>query len=261
MKNQNKIEKLQVILILIFITSFFLASVIYTFLKDVPILISLLEKYFTSGNSFFFPVIPNINLFWFLPEKYQIIHLTIGQLIDIFIILNIIINIDSSVYHYVKNVCLKNDLGTFTLLDLYIKNNAALPSQSQELESSIELEDLSKGDKKYINIKTGKKWILSKRINGLSNYYGNKKGNLSITRHNNFYLKSHQISNFQQIVYRYLVFIIILVYIVKCYCIPPATNTSPNLYEFNNTREDTEIKQKCNFSEFKIGFLINLINN
>ena len=260
MKNYHKLEKLKVILILIFITSFFFISLIYMLLKDVPVLISLLEKYFTSGNSFFFPVIPNITLLWFLPEKYQIIRLTIGQLIDIFIIINIIIHIDSSVYHYVKNVVLKNDLGTFSFLDLYIRNNAELRRQSQEPESLMELEDLSKGDNKSLNIKTGKKWFLSKRINNLSNYYGNKKGYISIMRHNKFYLKPHNLSNFQQKFYFYLVFIIILIYGLKNRYLPPNTNTSPNIYE-SITREDTKMKKKCNSSEYGIILLFNSINN
>ncbi len=260
MKNYHKLEKLKVILILIFITSFFLVSIIYMILKDIPVLISFLEKYFTSGNSFFFPVIPNINLFWFLPEKYQFIHLTIGQLIDIFIIISIIIHIDSSVYHYVKNVCLKNDLGTFTFLDLYLRNNAELRSQSNEPESAIELEDLSTGNNRSLNIKIGKKWILSKRINNLSNYYGNNKSYIRITRHNKFYLKLHNISNFQQKFYLCLVFIIILIYGLKKRCLPPNTNTSPNIHE-SITREDTKMKKKCNSSEYKIVLLFNSINN
>ncbi len=260
MKNHNKLEKLQVILILVFITSFFLVSVIYMFLTDIPILISLFDRYFTSGNSFFFPFIPNISLLWFLPEKYQIINLTFGQLVDIFIIINIIIHIDSSVYHYVKNVCLNNDTRSFTFLDLYIRNNAELHRKSQKTGSSIESEDWSMGDIEYIYINTKKNGFLRKRISNLSNNHGKKESCVNIKWRNEFCLKTHNLSNFQQKFYYYSAFIISSFYGLKYHCLPPNTNTSPNLYE-SKTQEDTEMKKKCNFSEYKKVFLINSINN
>ena len=85
----KNLKKLKIILILVYICSGFFATFIYTVFKDVPILSALLHDYFTSGKSFFFPAFPYINVFWFLPEEFQIVQFSVGQLIDVLMVVNL----------------------------------------------------------------------------------------------------------------------------------------------------------------------------
>ena len=79
------------------------------FVRDVPVLFSLLNDYITSGNSFFIPTLPYLNILWFLPEKYQTIQLSLGHLIDIIIISNLFCYVDTGFYHYFKRAFLNEE--------------------------------------------------------------------------------------------------------------------------------------------------------
>lgn len=105
----KKLNKLKIIVILVFFFVYFLNTISYIFLKDIPVLSSSYNYYINSGNSFFFPSLPYINLLWFLPKKYQMFQFSLGHLIDIFIIINLIPCIETGVYHYIKRVCLNED--------------------------------------------------------------------------------------------------------------------------------------------------------
>ena len=83
---------------------------IFIFLRHIPIIFSLIEDYVNSGSSFFIPFIPNINLLGFLPERGPTIGLTLGQLIDIIIMINLFAYIESSIYHFFKKKYLNEEL-------------------------------------------------------------------------------------------------------------------------------------------------------
>ena len=118
MINPKKLKKFKSILILVFISSCFLVTFIYMFLKDVPVISSLLNDYFTSGNSIFIPSLPYTNIFGFLPEGYQI-QFSLGNLIDIIIIINIYCWIDTGFYHYFKRIFLNGESKIFNEIDSY----------------------------------------------------------------------------------------------------------------------------------------------
>lgn len=118
MINPKKLKKFKSILILVFISSCFLFTFIYMFLKDVPVISSLLNDYFTSGNSIFIPSLPYTNIFGFLPEGYQI-QFSLGNLIDIIIIINIYCWIDTGFYHYFKRIFLNGESKIFNEIDSY----------------------------------------------------------------------------------------------------------------------------------------------
>ncbi len=98
-KNSNRIR---IILILIFIFSCLPAVFFYMFLRDLSILSSSFNAYISSGSSIFFPSLPTINILFFLPKEFQIMNFTVGHLIDITIIVDIILHAESLVYQYVK---------------------------------------------------------------------------------------------------------------------------------------------------------------
>ena len=119
MLKHKKLNELRIISIIIFISSSFLIICTYTFLNDIPLISSLLKDYLISGNSFFFPTLPKINILWFLPKKYQIIRLSIGQCIDIIIVLNLTCYIESLIYHYIKWTILNKEPQILLFLDSY----------------------------------------------------------------------------------------------------------------------------------------------
>lgn len=118
--DSKKLIKLKVILILGFICLLLPVSLLSMVLKDVPVLSSIFNNYVSSGNSFFIPFLPNVNLLGFLPEKYQIIQFSFGHLIDIIIIANIFHWILSSIYHYYKKFCLFGEPQLFTRINLFL---------------------------------------------------------------------------------------------------------------------------------------------
>lgn len=109
MQNDKKLKNLKIILILVFISSCFPITFINIFLGDIPFLSSLLKQYITSGKSIFFPSLPYINLLQFIPDQYQIIQFTMGQLIDIVIVANFFCYLDTIFYHYVKSAFLNEE--------------------------------------------------------------------------------------------------------------------------------------------------------
>jgi len=101
-----------------------------------------MEAYVNSGSSFFIPIIPNINLLSFLPEKGQIIGLTLGQLIDIIIMVNLLGYIESSIYHFFKKKYLNEEFKEVSYLDInYLTKDENLYLSSQKQECPAGLED------------------------------------------------------------------------------------------------------------------------
>ena len=137
MTRTKKLNELRVIPLIIFLTSSFIIVFIYILLSDIPLISSLLKDYLISGNSFFFPMLPTINILWFLPKKFQIIPITIGQCIDLIIILNLTCYVESLIYHYIKWTILNKDCQVlFGLSSFYLNNNS---EKYEEIEFLQEL--------------------------------------------------------------------------------------------------------------------------
>ncbi len=109
------------------------------FLRDVPVFSSLLTEYITSGKSIFIPILPYINILGFLPHESHTIQFSLGHLIDIIIIYNIICYIDTAFYHYVKNAFLNEDTKIFFYISL---GSLGLNDESIEY-----LDNKNKGDR------------------------------------------------------------------------------------------------------------------
>ncbi len=142
MSNNKKLKELRLIPLIIFLSSSFLIIFTYMLLSDIPLISSLLNNYLISGNSIFFPTLPNFNTLWFLPKKFQIIHMSIGQCIDIVIILNLICYIESIIYHYIKWTILNKDAPDFICLDsFFIGSKNRNSERCEEFELILDLKD------------------------------------------------------------------------------------------------------------------------
>jgi hypothetical protein len=124
--------KLKIIALIILILSSFLLIFIFLFLKDIPVLSSLLKEYIESGNSFFIPSIPYHNLLCDVPEKFPNAHFTVGHLIDLIIMLNLVSYIESSIYHYIKKIYFTNTkCGYYEFSVFYHKGISSLKNESK----------------------------------------------------------------------------------------------------------------------------------
>jgi len=142
MLNNKKLNEIRVTSLIIFLSSSFLIIFTYMLLSDIPLISSLLNNYLISGNSIFFPTLPNFNILWFLPKKFQIIHMSIGQCIDIVIILNLICYIESIIYHYIKWTILNKDAPDFICLDsFFIGSKNRNSERCEEFELILDLKD------------------------------------------------------------------------------------------------------------------------
>jgi len=97
------------------------------FLKDIPLLSSLIKEYIESGDSFFIPSIPNNNLLINITEKFPNANFTVGHLIDLIIMINLVFYIESSIYHYIKKIFFANTKsGYYEFSVFYNKGNSRL---------------------------------------------------------------------------------------------------------------------------------------
>jgi len=143
MINREKFRKLNTILIALLIAPYFLVMFISLFLKDIPVIFSFIDDYINSGNSIFFPFLPYIDIFEFLPVKYQIIRFSVGHLIDIIIFNNLIPYLEAGCYHYIKWVCSNEENQLFHIIDSHFlksKENRASPSQFPSLIIGLKAE-------------------------------------------------------------------------------------------------------------------------
>jgi len=143
----------------IFVVAFLMsiiAILISIFIQEIPGLSSLFNKYIDSGESFFIPIIPYINLLGFIPEEHQIAQLSLGQLVDILIIIGIVSSTERGIYQYYTRIC----LGEYILIlnnvgsDFYeSKGNLSSLSENyflffrQEIESLEDLERMKDPEK------------------------------------------------------------------------------------------------------------------
>jgi len=119
---ERKFSILRVLIVLIFISAI-LFVIISGILSRFLILFSLSNDYINSGQSFFIPSLPYINVFWFLPKEFQFIRFNVGHLIDIIIIINLDCYMDTCFYHYYKKAYLNEENQVLIGFNLYVSNN------------------------------------------------------------------------------------------------------------------------------------------
>ncbi|MFW9864614.1 MAG: hypothetical protein ACFFEN_00815 [Candidatus Thorarchaeota archaeon] len=145
-KSPKKIKK--ILLVVMFLMSI-IAILISIFIQEIPGLSSLFNNYIDSGESFFIPIIPYINLLGFIPEEHQIAQLSLGQLIDILIIIGIVSSTERGIYQYYTRICLSEDNLLFNNVGSYFyepKENLLSSSENyiiyfrQEIDSLEDLE-------------------------------------------------------------------------------------------------------------------------
>ncbi|MFX1311963.1 MAG: hypothetical protein ACFFHD_05070 [Promethearchaeota archaeon] len=137
--HHNKKKPKKILSVLFFIFSCLPIAFIFILLRYIPKTLPLLEAYINSGSSFFIPIIPNINL---LPEKGQLIGLTLGQLIDIIIMVEIFGFIEISMYHFFKKKYSNEQFNEFGCLGLNYLPRGDLSSQEQEDLFGLEVDIL-----------------------------------------------------------------------------------------------------------------------
>ena len=176
----RKLNELTVVPLIIFLSSSFLIIFTYILLSDIPLISSHLEDYIISGNSFFFPTLPTINIFWFLPNKFQIFPITIGQCIDLIIILNLTCYVESIIYHYVKWTILNKDHEGFSYYYFsYNKRNLEM------CEEAGFIQDLSSGNSRDYIGSSSVNYKLNRK--NTPNYtLGGKKKNKSCSDHKEY---------------------------------------------------------------------------
>lgn len=135
MYDYKKGIRIKIILLIVSICFSFLFIILFSILKDIPILSLLFKEYVEKGVSFFLPMIPDKNLFPYIPNGVPN-HFTIGHLIDILILVNITVYIESSVYHYLKKGLLNKREGMIFHLMAPIENCACNSYQSQDIDSN-----------------------------------------------------------------------------------------------------------------------------
>ena len=151
----------------------------------------MLNHYITSGNSFFIPSLPNINVLGFLPEEYQI-QFSFGHLIDILIIINLYCFIDTSLYHYFKRIYLNGETKIFNEIDSYFFGfNGKLYDLYQDPDIIFGFRDELKYylDDKRIDVIERIK-LKNERIEYFYGYLSSESYSRKITKNNIFHRKS-----------------------------------------------------------------------
>ncbi|MEJ2295077.1 MAG: hypothetical protein P8Y23_09920 [Candidatus Lokiarchaeota archaeon] len=110
MNNRRKLIALQTIILVLVIFLSFLNFIISIIIQGYSAFYDFFSNYFISGDSFFMPYLPYINLGGYLPIEYQIPQLSVGKLIDIIIIINLIWYIQSAVYLLITRAIKRNEI-------------------------------------------------------------------------------------------------------------------------------------------------------
>ncbi|MFW9898121.1 MAG: hypothetical protein ACFFDO_02525 [Candidatus Thorarchaeota archaeon] len=192
MPNSKIINGFKIIPILVFIFSYFVTTFIYMFIRDVSVLFSLLNDYATSGNSFFIPTLPYLNVLWFLPEKYQTIQLSLGHLIDIIIIFNLFCYVDTGFYHYFKKAFLNGEDQIFFYIDLSVlgsKGNIYGSSQDPDIIFRLKEESIYYSDDKLFGINIERNCRLNERNDNFYNHLRRKRYGYNIIQNRIFQIK------------------------------------------------------------------------
>jgi hypothetical protein len=119
MNNRKKIIALQTIILVLVIFLSILNFLISIIIQGYSAFYDFFSNYFISGDSLFMPYLPYLNLGWYLPIEYQITQLSVGKLIDIIIIINLIWYTQSGVYLLITRVIKRNEININERLDDY----------------------------------------------------------------------------------------------------------------------------------------------
>lgn len=109
----------------------FLSALVFVCCFSVKETISslpLIVRYLTEGKSFFFPFLPAMSLRGFLPDDAQVIPLTIGQLLDFIIFVNLVTVGNPIAIPFYRKVCQEYQHGQF--YDLHIGGPRARQSST-----------------------------------------------------------------------------------------------------------------------------------
>jgi len=140
MINHKILNKIKLISVISSISFSFIFIILITLLKDIPLLPELIKNYIESGESFFIPSIPYHNLLCEVPEKFPKAHFTVGHLIDLIIMINLVSYIESSIYHYIKKVYFTNTkFGYYEFSVFYHKGISSLKNDSKNEISTDKL--------------------------------------------------------------------------------------------------------------------------
>ena len=132
---------------------------IYLFIRDIPLLSFLFNEYINTGTSIFFP---------FLSSNIIVFQFTTGHLIDIIIVNNIVVLLESSGYHYFKNVCLIGIYSDTCFLEI----NRTQDESSLNSDSILRLKEES--DTLFIESSVEFNFYRKNRIR--ANYFSSKNG-------------------------------------------------------------------------------------
>ncbi|MFX1479326.1 MAG: hypothetical protein ACFFCI_14425 [Promethearchaeota archaeon] len=160
-----------------------IAILISIFIQEIPGLSSLFNEYIDSGESFFIPIIPYINLLGFIPEEHQIAQLTLGQLVDILIIIGIVSSTERGIYQYYTRICLSEDNLLFNNVGSYFyepKENLPSSSENYVIYFRLEIESLEDLERMKDLEKSRNKFNSNEKIGIFFDYL----------RRNNYYIKN-----------------------------------------------------------------------
>lgn len=157
MQEDKRFKKLRVIIVTLFIFSCIPITLLYLFIRDISSISSFLNNYIGTGNSLFIPILPNYNLLWYLPEPFNVIQFSLGHLIDIFILINIIGYIQTSIYHYfIKRLYFDENIPSFYLNLITLKTGQAyllIPDPEDQFNDEKKLKNLKTSHDFEIDIK------------------------------------------------------------------------------------------------------------
>ncbi len=144
MINHKKLNKLKLILVISSISFSFIFIILIILLKDIPLLPALIKEYIESGKSFFIPSIPNNNLLVISAKKFPNANFTVGHLVDLIIMMNIVVYIESSIYHYIKKVYFANTKSGYYEFSVFYHKGIYLQNHDINDEISIDKQFIQK---------------------------------------------------------------------------------------------------------------------
>ncbi|MFX1273873.1 MAG: hypothetical protein ACFFBP_14190 [Promethearchaeota archaeon] len=132
-------EKKNIKFIALFLVISFLSLLpvifIYLQLTNTSVFSIFFQDYILSGNSLFFPYFPRIEIIPSIPSSSNLGGFTLGHLIDLIIIINLLFLLDTTFYHYIKVVFISRKFQIYLYID-FCELNTNDDSQTSE-ESSI----------------------------------------------------------------------------------------------------------------------------
>jgi len=117
MDKHKKYIKLKISVIFIVVMFSLLNFLLKVCIQGFNASIIFLDDYIGSGESLFIPWLPYISLLEFLPTEMQIPQFSLGRLIDIVIIINLVFFTQSGVYHLVTKIFRRDQIDVIDNLE------------------------------------------------------------------------------------------------------------------------------------------------